>query len=113
MKTIISGSKDIDNYQIVKDAIKESNFNITKVVSRGSRGVARLGEKYAKENNIEIKLFYPNFSTYGNNTGIMQDIMMINYSYGMIIIWDGLDREIEYMIKYAKKRELLVFEKII
>ena len=39
MKTIIAGSRTIVDYQALLDAVVDSNFDITEVVSGGARGV--------------------------------------------------------------------------
>ena len=57
MSTIISGLRDFDDYDLLKDVIKKSTFKITEVVSGQARGVDDLGEKWAKENNLPISLF--------------------------------------------------------
>jgi hypothetical protein len=49
MKTIIAGGRDITDYQLVLDAIKESQFAISTVVCGGAKGVDTLGERYATD----------------------------------------------------------------
>ena len=44
MKVIIAGSRDIIDYQLVVDTIKESNFIITEVVCGEASGVDSLGK---------------------------------------------------------------------
>ena len=55
MKTIIAGSRRITDYEIIKESIKESPYSISEIVSGGARGVDKLGEKWAWENNIPIR----------------------------------------------------------
>ena len=59
MKTIIAGSRDLTDYNLVKLAVEESGFEIAEVVSGGARGVDRLGERWAKEHGVPIKRFIP------------------------------------------------------
>lgn len=56
-KTIICGSRNLDDYELLKRAIETSGFEISEVVSGGAKGADSLGEKYAKENKIKIKQF--------------------------------------------------------
>lgn len=56
MKVIIAGSRDIVSYPIVTSAVHQSGFEITEVVSGGARGADRLGEAYAKNNDIALKV---------------------------------------------------------
>ena len=60
MITIVAGSRSITNYEIVKEAIEKSGFDIISIVSGGARGVDSLGERYARENGIELKQFPAN-----------------------------------------------------
>jgi len=48
MKTIIAGSRDISNQDIINNAVKESRINITEVVCGGARGVDTLGAIWGK-----------------------------------------------------------------
>lgn len=55
MKTIIAGSRDIDDYNAIKTAITNSGYVVTEVVSGRAKGVDKLGEKWATDNNIPVK----------------------------------------------------------
>lgn len=52
MKVIVAGSRWIDNYDVVKQAIEESGFEITEVVSGVARGADTLGENWADANDV-------------------------------------------------------------
>lgn len=60
MITIIAGSRSITDYEIVKEAIEKSGFDITCIVSGGAKDVDSLGEQYARENGVELKQFPAN-----------------------------------------------------
>lgn len=45
MKTIIAGSRAIEEYGLVVEAIRQSGLDITEVVCREARGVDTLGKK--------------------------------------------------------------------
>lgn len=57
MKVCIFGSREFNNYELLKKAIESSGFEITEVVSGTANGADKLGERWAKENNIPIKKF--------------------------------------------------------
>lgn len=61
MKVAIVGDRECTNYEIVKEAVKQANFEITEVVSGGARGVDKLAERWAKENCIPLKVFKANW----------------------------------------------------
>lgn len=108
MKTIIAGSRDIVDYEVVKKAIKESGFTISELISGGARGVDRLGESYAKENNIPIKRFIPDWDI-GKHAGILRNQKMAEYAEALIAIWDGESRGTKNMIEEARFRNLNVY----
>jgi hypothetical protein len=113
MKTIIAGSRRINDYTIVKEAIKESGFEITQVVSGGAQGPDKLGEQYAREFNISIFQFIPQWKKYGKKAGMLRNIDMGDYSEALVAIWDGKSNGTNHMIDYAKKKGLKVFVKIV
>lgn len=109
MKTIIAGSRGIVNYSLVKETIEESGFEITEVVSGGARGVDRLGERYAKENNIPIKQFIPDWDGLGKKAGHVRNREMGDYADALIALWDGVSKGTAGMIEYAQKKGLKVY----
>jgi len=108
-KTIIAGSRTITDSNIIKKAIKESNFNITEIVSGCARGVDSLGEEYAKLNNIPIKRFSPNWKLYGKFAGIKRNREMADYADSLIAIWNGKSRGTKNMIDEANMRGLNIY----
>ena len=44
MKTIIAGSRTVSDYQTIEQAIRQSGFTITEVISGGAKGVDALAE---------------------------------------------------------------------
>ena len=74
MKVIIAGSRDIIDYQLVVDTIKESNFIITEVVCGEASGVDSLGKKWAIENNIPVKSFPAKWNKFGKSAGYISGV---------------------------------------
>lgn len=111
MKVIIAGSRDINDYELVKQAIKESEFHITEVVSGNARGVDQCGEEWAFDFDIPIKMFKPDWDKFGKSAGIRRNEEMANYADALIAIWDGSSRGTNHMIEYATKKGIDVFVK--
>lgn len=65
MKVIITGAKDVKNYDILKSFLNRLNLYITEVICGTSSGVETLGIKWAKENGIPVKYFPPDHGRYG------------------------------------------------
>lgn len=98
MKVIVAGSRDGFVAKNVFEAIEESKFIITELVSGGARGVDRDGEYYAKLNNIPIKQFLPDWDKYGKGAGFRRNTEMAEYADALIAVWDGKSNGTKHMI---------------
>ena len=128
MKVIIAGSRTINSYIVVQDAIEKSGFDdmccpwmgtddctcegkvngITEVVSGCARGVDALGEEWAYMNHRQLKLFPADWSN-GPSAGHQRNARMAGYADALIAVWDGASKGTANMIAEAKKRGLKVF----
>lgn len=111
MKTIIAGGRDIHNYQLVLDAIEESQFNISIVMSGGAKGVDALGEQYAEEMNLTLHIFKADWERHGRAAGPLRNKLMAENADALIAIWDGKSKGTKNMIETARKHGLLVYVK--
>jgi hypothetical protein len=111
MRVIIAGGRDYHNYDTVLEAIKESQFNITTVVSGGAAGVDAMGEKYAEDMNLRLNVYNADWATHGRAAGPIRNRKMSENADALIAIWDGKSRGTRNMIETATKRGLLVFVK--
>lgn len=110
IKTIIAGSRDITDYKLVEQAVKDSGFTITEVVSGGARGVDSLGEQWAMENGIPIHCFPANWDAHGKAAGFIRNSDMACYADALIAITNG-SRGTANMIAQAKLNSLKLFVK--
>lgn len=108
MKTIIAGSRIIKDYFIVNQAIKESGFKITQVVSGKAPGVGRLGEKWAKKHGIPIKEFPADWERFGRGAGFRRNQEMADYADALIVVTAGTKGTGD-MIERARERKLKIF----
>lgn len=109
MKVIIAGSRDIASYRLVKEAIRNSGFEITEVVSGHARGVDSMGELYAEQNGIDLVIFPANWNKYGKSAGHKRNYKMAMYADALIAIWDGESKGTKGMIDIATEKGLKVF----
>ena|SRR3990167_4684811 len=111
MKVIVAGSRSICNYSFVSASIDSSGFLISEIISGVAKGVDLLGEKYAREHNIPIKQFYPDWNKYGKSAGFIRNKQMVDYADAVICIWDGVSKGTKHTIDLAKKynKKLRVF----
>ena len=112
MKVIIAGSRNITDFNTVKRAIEASEYNITEIVSGAAIGVDQLGEEYAIQNNIDIKIFTAKvytllnmeWSVYGKSAGYKRNEQMAEYADALIAIWDGVSKGTKHMIDIMRVR---------
>ena len=110
MKVIVAGGRDFKGYYLLKetlDSFQQEYGSITEVVSGTAKGVDKLGEKYANENNIPIKRFIPDWEGLGKKAGHVRNRQMGDYAKehnGMLVaFWDKHSRGTKGMIDYATK----------
>lgn len=109
MKVIVAGGRDFKDYYLLKETLdnfQQEYGNITEVVSGTAKGVDKLGEQYANENNIHIKRFVPDWEGLGKKAGHVRNRQMGDYAKehnGMLAaFWDKQSRGTKGMIDYAK-----------
>lgn len=111
--TIIAGSRNITQYNLLLEAISEIDWKISIVVSGGANGVDSLGERWAKENGKDVKLFPARWNLYGRAAGMVRNRKMVEYADAAIFLWDGESKGTQNCIMLAQARNLKVYVKII
>ncbi len=106
MKTIIAGSRDICDYDVLLEVISKCPWEITEVISGTARGVDRLGERWAKENNITCTKYPANWNMYGKSAGRIRNAKMASVADATIAIWDDKSNGTRNMIELSKIHEL-------
>ena len=124
MKTIIAGSRTIQDLATIEEAIQKSKFHITSIVSGGAKGVDTLAETWAKINNVPCQVFpadwknltAPNafvktnsYGKYNALAGMDRNKKMAKEGDALIAIWDGKSTGTKNMIDLAYEYELDVF----
>lgn len=114
MKTIIAGSRSINDLRLVEGVIERSGFNITEVVCGGAPGVDSLGRKWAGNGNIiPVKMFPADWNGFGPAAGAIRNTEMAEYADALIAIWDGVSPGTQHMLKAAKKLGLKIYYEIV
>ena len=111
MRVIIAGGRDINDFDLLLDAVEESQFEITTVVSGGARGVDHMGEIFAEEMNLKLTVYEADWERNGRAAGPIRNRKMAENADALIAIWDGKTRGTKNMIETATKLGLLVYVK--
>ena len=109
MKAIIAGSRSFTEaiaLDLIRKFAQEHDWNkttITEVVSGGARGPDRAGEAWAREAGIPIRVFRPQWDTYGKRAGFVRNYEMGNYGDVLVAVWDRSSRGTLHMIEFMKR----------
>jgi hypothetical protein len=104
VKLAIIGSRDFDDYLLMK---KELEFFIPKIqmiISGGARGADKLSERLAAEFNIPIKIYEAEWDKYGKRAGYIRNELIINDCDAVIAFWDGKSKGTKHSLDLANKQ---------
>jgi hypothetical protein len=107
MKLIIAGGRDFSDKQKLYEEVAKLE-GITEVVSGTAKGADKLGEEYAKDNNIPLKKFPADWTKHGKAAGPIRNGEMAEYGDALIAFWDGKSSGTKSMINLAKQNNLQV-----
>jgi len=104
MKVIIAGSRDITDYDAVVQAVEDSGFEITQVISGGARGVDKLGERYANDYGLELAVFPADWNKNGKAAGDIRNAEMAVVGEALIAVRLNNSTGTTDMIKKMKNK---------
>lgn len=111
MRTIIAGSRNCNDIQLLISAIEEINWVITRVVCGKAKGADHLGELWAKFMGIPIDEFPADWAKYGKAAGYKRNVQMAENADALIALWDGESRGTKHMLDIANNKNLSIFVK--
>jgi len=112
MKTIIAGSRQIEDKEALDKTIADSGFQVTEVVSGTCRGVDVMGEDWGRGNDIPVRPFPADWLTHGRIAGELRNRDMANYADALILLWDGKSPGASCMLREANKAGIKVHTQI-
>lgn len=101
MKLIIAGSRGLrPTASQITSALGHDGWidEIEEVVSGNAVGVDREGELWAAGSNIPVKLFRPDYETYGRGAPLKRNAAMAQYADRLLVFWDGISPGTAHMI---------------
>ena len=121
LRIIIAGSRDFNDYELLKISIRDilkktslESINKIKIISGNARGADQLGERFAKQFELEVVKFVAKWDIFGKRAGYIRNEEMAKYAiqgsnYGMLVaFWNGESKGTKHMIDLAKKYGLEV-----
>lgn len=125
MRTIIAGSRSIDEYAMVCHVLESVPWEITEVVCGMAPGVDIQGKRWADEagitvvpfkadwDNIEVPgaavRYHKNGKPYNAAAGVFRNQYMADYAEALAVLWDGESPGTMDMVKRAYKNSLRFF----
>lgn len=83
MKILVCGGRHFNNYSVLNwvmtNVIAVADTDDVEIVSGHCVGADQLGERYAQENNMAVKIFSPNWTAYGRAAGPIRNKQMVDY----------------------------------
>jgi hypothetical protein len=108
MRTIIAGSRTATNYDDLPRAIASASWRPTLVISGSARGADVLGERWARENNIPLRLMPANWAKNGDCAGYIRNVEMAHHADALLALWNGKSPGTRHMIDIATRKGLIV-----
>lgn len=113
MHIIIAGCRDFNDYSVVEKEVMGLIGKVIgkieiEIISGGATGADALGERFAKEHNLSLKVVPADWKTYGRSAGPRRNEQMARMAGTLIAFWDGKSRGTKNMIDTAKRLGLRV-----
>jgi hypothetical protein len=108
MRVIIAGSRNFNDYGIVKkklNAILKNQKEVT-IISGTANGADKLGERYANDNHLKLEQYPAMWDLFGKKAGYMRNEEMVKVADAAIVFWDGKSKGSKHMIDISKKYNL-------
>jgi predicted Rossmann fold nucleotide-binding protein DprA/Smf involved in DNA uptake len=113
MKVVIAGSRSVKDYRQLLTALLHSNFEITEVVCGMAIGTDKLGEKWARVNNIPVKEMPADWNKHGKPAGPIRNRQMAEYADAAIVLWDAKSPGTLNMISEMNKLNKPIFVRVV
>ena len=88
MKVAIVGSRDA-TASAARLILKYLPADTTEIVSGGARGIDALAEEVAQSLSLPVKVFLPDYETYGRQAPLFRNRQIIDYADQVLAFWDG------------------------
>lgn len=99
MRIAIIGSRGLK----VNNIGKYLPNGVTEIVSGGAKGIDSCAAEYARENEIPLVEFLPEYSLYGKVAPLKRNEQIAKYADEGIAFWDGASRGTKYTINIFQK----------
>lgn len=108
MKTLVAGSRGIDDKEIVFDILDDVEWEMSKIITGGARGVDSFAKAWAIFNDVEYKIVEPNYEEFTNpkRAPLERNKKMADMAEVAVIIVDGETSGSMHTLDQVKKRNM-------
>lgn len=103
MRTIIAGTRTIEDRALVEKAISRAGHLITMVLCGGAKGVDTVGRNWALDKGIPVKYFIANWPAHEKAAGPIRNREMAENADALVAVHDGQSRGTKSMIGLARQ----------
>lgn len=106
-KLIVAGGRDFNDYDLLSRvlfAMADVDYadHAISIVSGMARGADRLAVNFAREYDVKLYPFQPDWNQYGKRAGFLRNEDMGRFADGLLAFWDGQSRGTKHMIQYMQ-----------
>ncbi len=109
-KVAVGGSRAIESYQLVEEVLDNLVVDSDVILSGNAPGADRLGERYAAERGIQVKLIPSEWEKHGLKATMMRNEVLLKASDFVICFWDGESQGTKHMLDISKRAKKLLAE---
>lgn len=111
MKLLVAGSREYTDYNRIKSLLDKivSEYNIDTIISGTARGADRLGERYAREHNLNLEQYPADWDRYGKSAGYIRNKVMVEQADVLLALWKDRSPGTGHTIELAKKKGIQRF----
>lgn len=105
-KVVVAGSRTFNDYEFLKEKLNKAlskKENVT-IISGGARGADYLGEKYAKEYNLDLIICPADWDKHGKGAGYIRNKEMVAMADGVVVFWDGISKGTKHTMELSNSR---------
>lgn len=109
MKVAIIGSRNIT----ISDFWPYIPAETQEIVSGGARGIDSCARRFARQNNLKLTEFLPEYEKYAKGAPLKRNDLIVDYADLVVAFWDGKSRGTKYVIERCKKvgKEIKIYMK--
>jgi hypothetical protein len=99
----VIGSRNFADYKLLETTLAVLP-EITQIVSGGASGADSLAEIYAKQHQIPLVIFKPDWKQFGKGAGIVRNRQIIEAAEMVVAFWDGASKGTASSMAFATKK---------